>query len=109
MFPVFILDGVSVIASDLVRLLLERRAGPDTAESATLREEIETLRKGIEESENHILTLEQQRIQLRREARHGRPTWWNRNRAAVAVNVVAGLIVGVPLFLLGVVMTLWLA
>lgn len=95
------------IAGQLVKQLVERRAGPETPASEALAAEIRRLEFENQSNRAQIEKLERDRQEIRRAAR--KPSWWLENRQALIVNMVAGLIVGIPFFILGIVATLLLA
>ncbi|HXC79012.1 MAG TPA: hypothetical protein VNU19_18415, partial [Candidatus Acidoferrum sp.] len=68
---------VTSLAWQIVRALIERRAGPETPESRELLKQIDAHRSEIGRLEDDIGELEQRRVELRRQARSARPTWWH--------------------------------
>jgi hypothetical protein len=98
-------DLATLLAEALIDWFRKRRMGPETPESKVIDTTIEGKSKEIEQLQREIDELREASLRLRAEAKAQTPSWWSRNRDQVLVNVVAGLIVGIPFFGLGVLVT----
>jgi hypothetical protein len=97
------------LAQTIFDALRERSAGPETPETMDLSAEIAHLRMENAANNERIAYLEDLRYKLRRQAKGERSTWWSKNREALIAGIVSNLVVSIPIFLLGVLVTLLLA
>jgi len=105
--PVFFVSNViGSLTNALAEMLRQWRAGPETPESEELLGQIARKEELINGTHREIAELEKQRSILRAKAKRSRSTWWSKNRDAFIVNVAAGVIVSLPFFVLGIVVTL---
>jgi len=104
--PFGVAEALSQTIFDALR---ERSAGPETPETMALSAEVADLRAENAANEERIAYLEDLRYKLRRQAKGERPTWWSKNREALIAGIVSNLVVSIPIFLLGVAVTLLLA
>lgn len=96
----------NTLAISIVNWFREWRAGPDTEETKAMLAQVADKRIQIANLEHEIEQLELLRMSRRTTAKKKRASWWRTNRSQIAVNIVAGLIVSVPFFVAGVVITL---
>jgi hypothetical protein len=87
---------------------LQRWRYPETDESRAVLAQIEARIQDLTRIDAEIDQLREQELRIRVSAKRAAPSFFHANRQALKVNIVAGLIVGVPIFLLGVVVTLLL-
>jgi site-specific recombinase len=96
----------NTLAVSIVNWFREWRAGPDTDETKAILAEVADKRTQIVNLEHEIEQLELLRMSRRTAAKQEQASWWKINRSQIAVNIVGSLIVSVPIFFAGVVVTL---
>jgi hypothetical protein len=97
-------DAVALLSEIIVKWMKERFAGPATAESKELSDESEALRTEARRLETLASAKISASYAARRATKLAKHGFFRKNREALIVNMVAGLIVGIPFLIVGVVL-----
>lgn len=95
---------VAALAQNIVNWIRERRAGPETDKSKAIGDQIGQLSVERDRIEGEINQLWIDYYTARKSARP--ESWWTQNKQPLTVSIVAGVIVGIPFLVLGLVLGL---